>query len=189
MKKYELIKSGKISPRGMPLFQVVALRDFDFVKKGDKGGYIESEANLSHEKNCWVYGDAQVYDTALVCDGAQVYGTAQVFDGAQVCDGAQVYGTAQVFDDARVFGNALVFDDARVFGNALVYGTAQVFGDVRVASGRAFATKNDYWDIIEVGNSDGTVTLYADATFGPVGLKPCHGGQTGKFCSECGEKL
>ena len=141
MKKYKLIESNKVSPSGMPLFQVVALRDFGSVKKGDKGGYIKSEANLSHEGNCWVSGTA------------------------------------------RVFGNAAVF------GNTWVYGNARVGGDVWFESGLAFATKNDHWDITEIDNGNGTSTLYADAVFEPAELKPCHGGQTGKFCSECGEKL
>ena len=110
MKKYELIESDKVLPSGKPLFQVVALRDFGFVKKGDKGGYIESDANLSHEGDCWVFDDAQVYG------------------------GAQVTGDAQVYDDARVYGAARVFDDASVSGNAQVSGTALVCADVWVAT-------------------------------------------------------
>ena len=195
MKKYELIESNKVSPKGMPLFQVVALRDFGTVMKGDKGGYIESEANLSHEKNCWVYDSAQVFGNARVHGSARVYGSAWVYNSARVFGTAQVYGSARIYSTAWVYDSAQVFDDARVHGNARVYGdaqvygNAQVYGDVWVYGGRAFATKNDHWDITEVDNGDGTATLYADATFKPVELKLCHGGQTGKFCSECGEKL
>ena len=159
MKKYELIESDKVTPRGMPLFQVVALRDFGLVKTGDKGGYIESEANLSHNGDCWVYGNAWVGDTAQVCD------------------------------NARVSDNARVYDDAWVYGTAWVYDNARIFRDTQITAGYAFATKNDHWDITEVDNGNGTSTLYADAVFEPVELKPCHGGQTGKFCSECGGKL
>ena len=177
MKKYKLIESNKVSPSGMPLFQVVALRDFRSVLKGDKGGYIESEANLSHEGNCWVSGNARVSGDAWVSDNAHVFGNAWVYGAALV------HGNAQVYEDARVFGNAAVF------GNTWVYGNARVGGDVWFESGLAFATKNDHWDITEIDNGNGTSTLYADAVFEPAELKPCHGGQTGKFCSECGEKL
>ena len=171
MKKYELQPTDLKTPDGKPLFQVVALRDFRSVLKGDKGGYIESEANLSHYGDCWVSGTARVFGKARVSGNAQVYGDALV------------HGNAQVYEDARVFGNAAVF------GNTWVYGNARVGGDVWFESGLAFATKNDHWDITEIDNGNGTSTLYADAVFEPAELKPCHGGQTGKFCSECGEKL
>ena len=106
MKKYELQPTDLTTPGGKPLFQVVALRDFGSVLKGDKGGYIESEANLSHNGDCWVSGDAWVYGAALVSGAAWVFGDAQV------------YGDAWVSNDARVSG------DARVYGNAWVYGAA-----------------------------------------------------------------
>ena len=41
-KKYELIPSDREG-----LYRVKALRDFNDVKKGDIGGYIQSERNLS----------------------------------------------------------------------------------------------------------------------------------------------
>ena len=195
MKKYKLIESNKVSPSGMPLFQVVALRDFGSVKKGDKGGYIKSEANLSHYGDCWVFGDAWVFDDARVSDNARVSSDAWIFDNAWISDNARVFGNAQVYGDALVHGNAQVYEDARVFGNAAVVGNTWVYGNARVGgnvwfeSGLAFATKNDHWDITEIDNGNGTSTLYADAVFEPAELKPCHGGQTGKFCSECGEKL
>ncbi|MBB4077294.1 hypothetical protein GGR08_001625, partial [Bartonella fuyuanensis] len=30
-----------------------ALKDFDDIKAGDLGGFIEKEVNLSHDGNCW----------------------------------------------------------------------------------------------------------------------------------------
>ena len=118
MKKYELQPTDLTTPGGKPLFQVVALRDFGSVLKGDKGGYIESEANLSHNGDCWVSGDAWVYGAALVSGDAWVYGAALVSGAAWVFGDAQVYGDAWVSNDARVSG------DARVYGNAWVYGAA-----------------------------------------------------------------
>jgi len=141
------------------LYQIRALRDFGNTKAGELGGWVYSEYNLSHKGNCWVRGDAWVSDTA------------------------RVFGDAQVFGDAWVYGNAQVFGNARVFGNA------QISGNVRFVEGRAFATKTNSWDITEVDNNDGTTTLYAFAVFEPTNPESCHEGQTGKFCSECGEKL
>lgn len=76
------------------------------VKKGDKGGFIESEYNLSQEDYCWVYGNAKVYGEAKIC------GTAKVYDNAAVCGEAEVYGNAAVFGNAKVCGNAKVVNNA-----------------------------------------------------------------------------
>jgi len=103
MKKYRLIKSDREG-----LYRVKALRDFGNVKKGEIGGYVDGEHNLSHDGNCWVYGDALVYGNAQVSGNAWVYGDAWV------------YGNAQVSGNAWVFGNALVFGNAQVSGDAWV---------------------------------------------------------------------
>lgn len=54
------------------LHRIVALRDFGDVRKGDIGGWIENENNLSHDDDCWVY------DNAEVCGEARVYGDAVI---------------------------------------------------------------------------------------------------------------
>ena len=47
---------------GITLYRIEALIDFNDVKKGDKGGFLEKESNLSQVSgNAWVYGDARVY--------------------------------------------------------------------------------------------------------------------------------
>ena len=91
MKKYELQPTDLTTPNGKPLFQVVALRDFGSVLKGDKGGYVESEANLSHDGDCWVYGNAWVFDDQVYGD-ARVYGDAGVSNAASNHDNCPMCG-------------------------------------------------------------------------------------------------
>lgn len=76
-KKYELTDET-ITFNNKTLHRIIAIRSFGDVAKGDLGGFIESENNLSHNDNAWVYGDAQVYGDALVGDNAWVGGDAQV---------------------------------------------------------------------------------------------------------------
>ena len=142
-KKYKLTEET-INVDGRTLYRIEALMDFGDVKKGDKGGFIENESNLSQSGDCWVYGNAKVSDNAMVCGNAKVYGNARVYCNALVCgnamvsvnalliDKARVYGNAQVRGNAEVYGNAKVYDDALVCGNAGVYGYAWVCGDARV---------------------------------------------------------
>ena len=137
-KKYELTSETIETDEGITLYRIKALKDFGNVNKGDLGGFIESEDNLSQEGITWVYdnarvfGDAKVSGNAWVYNDAQVYGDAKVFRNARVYENAQVSGNACVYENAQVFGNALVYGNAVVFGTVLVYGNAQVSGDVQL---------------------------------------------------------
>lgn len=123
-KKFELIKSDNEG-----LFRIKALRNFSDVKKGDIGGYVESECNLSHCGDCWIYGNAIVRGNARVYDNAWVLGNAKVSGNATIADAASVFGDARVFGNAKVRGNATVYGNAKVCGNALVNGYACIYGD------------------------------------------------------------
>jgi hypothetical protein len=83
-KKYELTNES-IEHEGVTLYRIRALKDFGRVKKGDLGGFIEKEANLSHYDACWVYNDARVYGKAYVYANADVSDNAQVYGDARVC--------------------------------------------------------------------------------------------------------
>ena len=106
MKKFELTAEFVTNVFGKKLFRIKALVAFGNVEKGELGGFIEKEDNLSHDGDAWVSGNAQVFDNA------QVFGDARVFGNAWVCGNAQVSGNAQVFDNAQVSSNAQVFGNA-----------------------------------------------------------------------------
>ena len=150
-KKYELVPSDKEG-----LFRVKALRDFGDVKKGEVGGYVESERNLSHEGNCWIYDDAvvrgnawvycnaRVYDNAMVFECASVFGDAVVRGNAKVRKNAMVHGDARVYENSMVSGNAVVCDHAVVYGNAVLCGDAGVCGYARVCGDAVVESIEDY---------------------------------------------
>lgn len=131
-KKYIMTNETKTLEDGTILHRIKAVKDFGDVKKGYLGGWIEKEENLSHERNCWVYGNAQAYGSARVFGCARVYDRARVNGNAHVYDDVWVYGTAEVSGNARVAGDARVLENARVYGDAWVYGTAYVSGDAHV---------------------------------------------------------
>lgn len=88
-KKYKLTEET-INIYDRTLYRIEALKDFGDVKKGDKGGFIENESNLSQNGDCWVSDDAKVYDTAKVYDDAKVYGDAAVCGETRICSDAVV---------------------------------------------------------------------------------------------------
>lgn len=53
MKKYKLTKETK-QIFGKTLYRIVALKDFGNVRIGERGGFIETENNLSQEGDAWI---------------------------------------------------------------------------------------------------------------------------------------
>lgn len=73
-KKYRLLENDTIIVDDRTLYRIEAVKDFTGVKKGYKGGYVESEDNLSHEGNCWVFGNVCVYGKARVYGDVEIRG-------------------------------------------------------------------------------------------------------------------
>ena len=124
-KKYKLTEET-INVCGRTLHRIEALRDFNDVKKGDKGGFVEKEENLSQDGNCWIYDDAMVYSNANVYGDAKVYYNAEVCGNAKIYDNAEVFGKAMVYDNGAVYGDGLVRDNAEICGDREVHGNEKV---------------------------------------------------------------
>ncbi|WP_139413287.1 hypothetical protein [Bartonella mastomydis] len=88
-KKYELIDET-IKVGRKTLHRIRALRDFGDVKKGDLGGFIENEDNLSHEGNCWVAGSHRPFDSGYVFGNAKVFGDARIFGDAEITGNTKI---------------------------------------------------------------------------------------------------
>nr|DAY92917.1 MAG TPA: Putative transferase, nesg, ydcK, Structural Genomics.38A [Caudoviricetes sp.] len=121
-KKFELTEKYVVNELGTKLYQIKCTKTFEYAKKGELGGYIEREVNLSQEGNAWVFGDAQV------SGDARVSGNAWVSGDAQVSGNARVFGNAWVSGDAQVSGYARVSGDAQVSGNACLKSDADHCG-------------------------------------------------------------
>jgi carbonic anhydrase/acetyltransferase-like protein (isoleucine patch superfamily) len=180
--KYVLTEETITLPDGTTLHRLRALRNIGdggpgSVRKGDLGGFIESEKNLSHQDHCWVYDDACVYGQARVAEDAQVLeqavvhgqalllGNAQAFGRCRVGGHARVLDNAQIFGEAEVSGHVLISENGKVYGNAVlrdvvwVRGDAHVYGTARaielaVAGGSRFAAQ-----LPADGCANGTVVL------------------------------
>ena len=147
--KYKLTEET-INVNGKTLYRIKSLKDFGNVKKGDKGGFVEKEENLSQRGDCWVYDNAKVYNNAKVFDYADIYGNAEIFGNAIVSGNARVYGNAKVYhyamvyDDAEVCDNAIISGNAEVYHDAAVYGNARVFGNAEICGKAEIANDLDY---------------------------------------------
>jgi hypothetical protein len=122
-KKYKLVPIF-----GSGLYKIKALRSFGDVKRGDIGGVVSGEHNLSHGGSCWIYDEARVIDAAQVDGNARVEGLALVFGHALVGDSAAVSGTARVGGNANVMESAIVCAAAVVRGDSNARGRAKIGG-------------------------------------------------------------
>ena len=203
-KKYEFTGETmevRSNGRSIVLRRIRALCDLPafYVRKGDLGGWIEGEWNLSqylatcslsgvvHYYGAWVGVNAKVFEDARVEDEAYVLDNACVFGRARVGGDGRVYGSAWVFGQAVVMGNANVTDASKVYGDAVVTGNALVSDDMRVWCGtlggggqqqsnaQPAPVKNSYPEVWPLVVKDmGDRNEFGRAKYG-VGLQPHNG--------------
>ena len=153
--KFELVKKNtKIAYNSnneeITLYQIRALRDFTcpyklnpnseilgttLIKKGDLGGYVEKEENLSHEGGCWIFEDAEVRDNGRVEGNARLVGNSLVRDNAIVkgysclSSSAYVWGNAVLDGATQMKGLVSIGGNSRTNGYVSINGNSQVRGD------------------------------------------------------------
>ena len=91
--KYKLTDETKVVDN-ITLHRIECVTAFGDVECGEKGGWIESEKNLSQDGNAWVG------ESAVVCDNAWVYESAVVRENAMVSGNARICENAIVREDA-----------------------------------------------------------------------------------------
>ena len=129
-KKYELVSGYNDEFEGHKVYLIRALKRFIYevdgekftVNKGDIGGCIESEDNLSQEGNCWIEQDAYVI------------------------------GNAKVMDDAIVCFNSVLADNAVIRGHSYVGSDTTLRGDSELRDYTSVGGGEEYKDITLDGN-------------------------------------
>ncbi len=132
-KKYQLLEDDTIVREGRTLYRIEALRHVCYgVEAGTKGGYVESEANLSHKGTCWLYDDACAYEESRVEGDAYLYGHATLRGKAKLIEDASLWGKAILQGEAKVGGNVSLQNDAVVGGQAILKGWMILYDAVQV---------------------------------------------------------
>lgn len=122
-KKYDFYSSTLHN--GVTLNSIRALKDIPRanIKKGDIGGWIESESNLDQYDDSWIFGDAMVYGKAKVINNSYVFGTARVYGNALInnsaVSGSAIVSGNAVINNSEVCSDAVVWDDAVVTGSTI----------------------------------------------------------------------
>lgn len=131
MKKYEFtgetlkdeIPIGVEAREHVTVYQIRALIDIPAhnVKKGDLGGWIEKEENLSHEGNCWL-------GNGIVSGSSTIKGDILVGDNEYEESSCYIRGNSHIEGTGLLSG--VVVDNSIINGHILSYGTSFDFSYV-----------------------------------------------------------
>lgn len=172
--KYALTDDTKVVD-GVTVYRIKALVDFGNTLAGMRGGFVESESNLSQKGSCWIFDDAialgnavvdqdaQLRDVAMVSGNAEVFGSALIKNEVIVDGYSQVSGNAVIGGMARISGHARVYGNTKVIGKALVSDNVRVFGNAQVTDSCTILGKASVHGEAWVGGS-ASVTGCSDVT-------------------------
>lgn len=188
-KKYELTNES-IEYINRTLYRIRALRDFGDVKAGDLGGFVESERNLSHDGDCWIYDDAIAMDMSHVRTNARMRhesiagGHSEIFWCAELRENTIVTDSAKIGGNAVVGGNSVVGGTTVVEWRATVGGYAHLLGDTRLHwLANVFSNKH-FITISGIGLDRGTLSAYVCSN-GKIGVSTsCFRGYIDEFIDE-----
>lgn len=100
MRKYELDKNDSIKVNSHTLYRVIYTDDFieAYKKKFNriitrKGGYVESEDNLSQDDYAVIRNESKAYENARIYGNSFVAGCSEMFGQSTISDYAEIYDT------------------------------------------------------------------------------------------------
>ena len=134
-KKYELIETVY---RGR--YRIKALKDFqlitgEMVQKGDLGGRVDGEHNLSQEGTCWIDYYARAYGDSKVIDNAVLKDCSCAYNNSTISGNAVMKGDSWAKDNSIVSGNAVMKDHSWAKGNSRITGNAVLQAFQRIQYG------------------------------------------------------
>ena len=130
--KYE-ITNIEMNWNGHILHRIKALKDFTLINgkeihKGDLGGWIENENNLSQEGLCWIYEECKMYENARRSGNSIGYGNSQQFGNSQQYDCSRQFGHSCQSGYSKQFGYSQQFGHSKQLDNAKSYSTMRESG-------------------------------------------------------------
>lgn len=164
-KKYELTTETKLID-GHKVYRIKALKSFKTiigrrVNKGDLGGWVESEDNLSQDGTCWLFDEAAGYENSrrtgnsVGYDNSRQYGDSQQFGNSQQSDDSRQFGNSCQFGNSWQFGNSEQYDNSRQFGDSRQYGDSAQFGNSwQFGNSRQYGNSRQHSDSRQCGDSE-----------------------------------
>lgn len=132
MRKYRLSDEPRAfsyldngNKKSVLLRQIIALVDFNDVKAGDAGGWIDDESVLAHTGDCWIYDE-----NTLAFAGCIISGNARITQPCLLRDNVSL-GDNVWIDHAELSHGARISDNVTI-QSSTVCGDCHLFGDARI---------------------------------------------------------
>jgi hypothetical protein len=162
-KKYELIRAYYVGR-----YRIKALKDFqlitgEIVKKGDLGGCVDGEYNLSHEGNCWIDYNAKAFVYSSVKDNAVLKDSSMAYNSSTISVNAVMKDYSMAYNNSVISGNAVMKDYSWADGDSIISGNAVLQAFQRIRYGTVTT------DLL--GTKDWIGALYAELGITPKNNK------------------
>ena len=136
--KYKLTENT-ISIYGKTLYQIQSLCSFSSIEKGDLGGYLEHEDNLSQEGSCWAGPNAYIMDQATLEHNSLAAGLSPnnpliIKDNAWLSGASVVLGEGIIQDQVCVAEHTFIKGEIYLSDNVSLYGHTFLKGEARMSS-------------------------------------------------------
>ena len=158
-KKYELT-DFTMRFEGRILYRIRALKDFSDVKKGELGGWVQSENNLSQEHDCWIYNDGKCMDNAIVCDDSYMCDYSKMYNNSRLYNNSMLYDYSEMRDNSKMFGDSIMLDcsymcdDSKMYDHSSMFGYSEMHGNSKMYGKSTMLDDSKmFGDSIMYGNS------------------------------------
>jgi acyl-[acyl carrier protein]--UDP-N-acetylglucosamine O-acyltransferase len=117
--------------REILLHRIIALMDFQDVKKGQKGGFAEKIENV--QDLAWVGGDAKIYDYAIIGGLSRITGCTELFNKAEIMGEVDVNGDCKIYGKATINGSFIIMDNVIIKDNVSIRGLGRIVGNITIS--------------------------------------------------------
>ncbi|EAV8588689.1 hypothetical protein HC712_004796 [Salmonella enterica] len=151
------------------LRQVIAITDFNDVKAGTSGGWVDADNVLSQQGDCWIYDE-----NAMAFAGTEITGNARItqpctlYNNVRIGDNVWI-DRADISDGTRISDNVTI-QSSSVRGECAIYGDARVLNQSEILAVQGLTHEHaqilQIYDRATVNHSRivHQVQLYGDAT-------------------------
>lgn len=132
MRKYRLSEEQRAfsyqvdgCKKSVLLRQIIALTDFNDVKTGTTGGWVDDDTVLAQDGNCWIYDqNAIAFAGTIISGNVRITGHSVLYDNVKTSDNAWI-DNAEISQGAHISDNVTI-KDSLICGQCRIYGHATV---------------------------------------------------------------
>ena len=164
-KKFEL-SNITMEYKGRTLYRIKATKDFSDVNKGDLGGWVQYEENLSQQGNCWLYDDSKCMDESRVTDNSimrdftEMYNCSKMHDYSKMYDYSKMCGCSEMYNFTEIHGYSKMCDSSKIHDYSKMYAYTEMHDSSEMYDYSEMHGSSEMYDYSEMHNYS---KMYSDS--------------------------